>query len=75
MALSCSKYLSALLQGITSKHHNDFYCLNCRNRTIENEHNVWTSKDCIKNFSGSLRGHTIKIINFKKKKMKLWTKE
>ena len=30
MALSCSKKkLSALLSGITSKHHSDFYCLNC----------------------------------------------
>ena len=23
------KKLSALLRGITSKHHDDFYCLNC----------------------------------------------
>ena len=23
------KKLSALLRGITSKHHGDFYCLNC----------------------------------------------
>ena len=29
MALSCSKKLSTLLRGITSKHHGDFYCLNC----------------------------------------------
>ena len=29
MALSCSKKLSTLLRGITSKHHVDFYCLNC----------------------------------------------
>ena len=29
MALSCSKKLSTLLRGITSKHHSDFYCLNC----------------------------------------------
>ena len=28
MALSFSKKLSALLRGITSKHHGDFYCLN-----------------------------------------------
>ena len=28
MALSCSKKLSVLLRGITSKHHGDFYCLN-----------------------------------------------
>ena len=29
MALSCSKKLSALLHGITSRHKGDFYCLNC----------------------------------------------
>ena len=29
MTLSCSKTLSALLRGVTSKHHGDFYCLNC----------------------------------------------
>ena len=29
MALSGSKKNSALLRGITSKHHGDFYCLNC----------------------------------------------
>ena len=29
MALCCSKKLSTLLTGITSKHHGDFYCLNC----------------------------------------------
>ena len=29
MALSCSKKLSSLLKRITSKHYDDFYCLNC----------------------------------------------
>ena len=29
MALSCSKKLSTLLHGITSKHKGNFYCLNC----------------------------------------------
>ena len=29
MALSCSKKISALLRGITSKNNGDFYCLNC----------------------------------------------
>ena len=29
MPLSCSKKLSALLRGTTSKHHDNFYCLNC----------------------------------------------
>ena len=29
MALSCSKKLSVLSRGIPSKHHGNFYCLNC----------------------------------------------
>ena len=29
MVLSCSKKLSTLLRGISSKRHEDFYCLNC----------------------------------------------
>ena len=29
MGLSCSKKLSALLHGITAKHKDGFYCLNC----------------------------------------------
>ena len=38
MALSCSKKLSALLRGETSKHHGDFYCLNCLHSfTVENK--------------------------------------
>ena len=28
-ALSCSKKLSALLRGTTSKHRSDFNCLSC----------------------------------------------
>ena len=28
LVLSCSKKLSVLLRGITSKQHGDFYCLN-----------------------------------------------
>ena len=29
MALSCGQKPSASLRGITSKHHDDFYALNC----------------------------------------------
>ena len=29
LALLCSKKISTLLRGITSKHYDDFYCLNC----------------------------------------------
>ena len=35
-------------------------------RTIENTHDVYRGKGCIKTFCESLREHTIKIINFKK---------
>ena len=44
-------------------------------RSIENEHDVYRGKDCMKKFCESLREHAMKIINFKKKKMKLLTKE
>ena len=29
MALSCSQKTISIIRGITSKHHGDFYCLNC----------------------------------------------
>ena len=41
-------------------------------RSIENKHDVYTGKNCMKKF---FREHAMKIINFKKKKMKLLTKE
>ena len=41
----------------------------------ENKHDVHKSKDCAKNFYEYLREQTMKINNFKKKKMKLLTKE
>ena len=44
-------------------------------RRIENKHDVYTGKDCMKKFCKFLREHVMKIINFKKKKMKLLTKE
>ena len=44
-------------------------------RSIENEHDVYRGKDCMKKFCESLREHTIKIINYKKKNMKVLTKE
>ena len=44
-------------------------------KSIENKHDVCRGKDFMKNFFESLREHTMKIINFKKKKMKLLTKE
>ena len=44
-------------------------------RSIENKHDVYRGKDCVKKFCEFLRKHAMKIINFKKKNMKLLTKE
>ena len=44
-------------------------------RSIENKHDVYRGKDCMKKFCEFLRKHAMKIINFKKKNMKLLTKE
>ena len=39
------------------------------------KHDVYRGKDCIKKFYKFLRKHVMKIINFKKKKMKLLIEE
>ena len=44
-------------------------------KNIKNKHDVYRGKDHMKKFSGFLREHAMKIINFKKKKNKLLTKE
>ena len=44
-------------------------------RSIENKHEVYRDNDCMKKFCEYLREHGMKIINFKKKKMKLLTKD
>ena len=44
-------------------------------RSIENKHDVYRGKDCMKKFREFLREHAMKIINLKKKKLKLLTKE
>ena len=44
-------------------------------KSIENKRDVYRGKDFMKKFCKSLREHAVKIINFKKKKMKLLTKE
>ena len=41
-------------------------------KSIENKHDVYRGKDCMKKNCEYLREHAIKIINFKKKKMKLY---
>ena len=50
MALFCSKKISALLHGVTSKHKGDFYYLNCLHsfRTenkLKSHENVCKNKD------------------------------
>ena len=42
--------------------------------SIENKHDIYRGKDCMKKFCEFLREHTMKIINFIKKKMKLLTR-
>ena len=44
-------------------------------RSIENKHDVYRGKDCMKKFFESLRQHAMNTNNFKKKKVKLLTKE
>ena len=44
-------------------------------KSIENKHDVYRGKDCMKKFCESLREHVMKIFYFKKKKIKLLTKE
>ena len=43
-------------------------------KKIENQHDVYRGRDCMKTFCESLSEHTMKMINFKKKKIKLLTK-
>ena len=42
---------------------------------IENKHDIYRGKDCMKKFCESLREHAMDTINFKKKKLKLLTNE
>ena len=42
---------------------------------IENKNNVYRGEDCMKKFCESLREHTVKIINFEKKKIISLTNE
>ena len=43
-------------------------------RSIENKHDVYRGKDCMKSFFEFLREHAMKIINFKKKKKDVFNK-
>ena len=44
-------------------------------KNIENNHDIYRGKNCMKTFYESLREITMKLFNFKNKKMKLLTKE
>ena len=44
-------------------------------RSIENKHDVYRGRDCMKKFCEYLREHAMKILISKRKKMKLLTKE
>ena len=44
-------------------------------KNIENKQDVYRGRDCMKKSCKSLREHAMKIIYFKKKKMKLLTNE
>ena len=44
-------------------------------RNTENKYDLYRGKDCMKRFCESLREHAMNRINFKKKKMKVLTKE
>ena len=48
MALSCSKKLSTLFRGITSKRHRDFYYLNCLH-SFRTENKLKTHEKVCKN--------------------------
>ena len=43
-------------------------------RSIENKHDVYRGKDCMKKFCDFLREHTMKIINLKRKKNEIINK-
>ena len=43
-------------------------------KSIENNHDVYRGKDCIKTFCESLREHAVEIIKFKKKKNEIINK-
>ena len=55
------KNLSTLLRGITSKHHDDFYCLNCLHffgteNKLTSYEKVYKNKDFLLNCNGIRKG-------------------
>ena len=65
---STSKVSEYIPSGFSMSKISSFKC-------IGNKNNVCRGKGCVKNFCESLTEHSMKIINFKKKKMKLLTKK
>ena len=53
----------------------DFNVYNIFFTSIENKQDMYRGKDCKKRFCEFLREHAMKIIDFKKKKVKLLIKE
>ena len=43
-------------------------------RIIQNKHDVYRGKDCVKNLCKSSKEYAVKILNFKRKKLRLLTK-
>ena len=69
MALSCCKKLSTLLEGITSKHKGDFYCLNC--------FNSYSTKEKLKKHRNVCENHAYCYVEMPEKKnikIQLWRK-
>ena len=55
--------------------HQLFQCLQYLHLETENKYDVYRDKDCMKKFYEFLREHAMKIINLKKRKKKLLTKD
>ena len=51
---SAVQKLSTLLRGITSKHHGDFYCLNCLHSLRTEDKLKSHEKPCKNNFCGTV---------------------
>ena len=66
--LSTTKVISNNLSGFSMSRISSF-------ENIEHKYDVYRGNDCMKNFCEFLKEHTMKIINFKKEKMKLLIEE
>ena len=71
----CKNNLEKLFATKISEHIPSGFSMSTKSsfKDIENKHNAYRGKDCIKKFYEYLRELAIKIINFKSKKMKLLT--